>query len=159
MSALAAANIPVITIAIAAQAAKILTEGNIFCVFLIFEAERSASPIALKSSSFFICFFIYLEDFAKFILLNRLRPNDKIHDFDLVYGVMSDSNPNILVPKVKRGNLTEAEFIKKIMEKTISTRQLSVHNQSICDNLVMKAIHYVKEGVVKHVENIGHGQQ
>lgn len=101
----------------------------------------------------------YSEDFARFILHNRLHPNESIHNFDLIYGVMSDSNPNILVPQVKRENLSEEEFVEQITKKTTSTRQLSIHNQSICDKLIMKAIHYVKEGVVRHVENSSHGQQ
>ncbi|MBE1554860.1 hypothetical protein H4683_001938 [Filibacter limicola] len=82
-----------------------------------------------------------------------------MHDYDLIYGVMSDSNPNILVPQIKRKAITEEFFINEITKNTTSTRQVSVHNQTICDKLVMKAVHYVKEGVVKHVEYISHGQQ
>lgn len=113
----------------------------------------------MDSSYITTCFPDYSEEFAKFILRNRLLPNEITHSNDLIFGVMSDGNPNKLVPLVKAGTISEDDFISEIIGKTVSTRQLSVHNQSICDNLVMKAIHYVKEGVVKHVENIGHGQQ
>ncbi|WP_025783035.1 DUF3990 domain-containing protein [Sporosarcina sp. D27] len=135
--------------------------------------EDELTPIVIEyelidpiAESFFIapdvkttCFPSYSEDFALFILENRLNPQKKMHDYDLIYGVMSDSNPNILVPQFKGKLITKEQFVDEITKKTTSTRQLSVHNQVICDKLVMKAVHYVKEGVVKHVEYISHGQR
>lgn len=122
-------------------------------------SDRVPEEYFLDSAHIATCFPNYSEELAKFILQNRLSPNEINHNYDLIFGVMSDSNPNILVPLVRGGNITEADFIKRIVGSPSSTRQLSVHNQSICDNLVMRAIHYIKEGVVKHVENIGHRQQ
>lgn len=105
-----------------------------------------------------ICFPEFSVDFAKFILSNRLNPDQRNHNFDLIYGVMSDGNPNVLVPLVRRQLKTEEEFVQEIVSKTTSTRQLSVHNQEICDMLILKDVHYVEEGVVKDVEYIGHGK-
>lgn len=97
------------------------------------------------------CFPSFSSDFAEFILKNRIESSKQVHDYQLIYGVMSDSNPLVLVPQVKNKFITKDEFIREITSRTMSTRQLSIHSQEICDKLVKKDTHYIKEGVVKYV--------
>lgn len=76
------------------------------------------------------------EEFATFITDNRIRAHEGLtHNFPLIYGIMSDKNPAILVSKFNSGELSKEEVIRTVMEKTISTRQISIHRQDICDIL------------------------
>jgi len=136
------------------------TEEDLTPVVIEFEFPESSPSIFFEDHKFrTTCFPSFDEDFANFILSNRMSPCERVHDYDLIFGVMSDSNPNKLVPQVKSGYISSDDFVQEILKNTTSTRQLSIHNQLICATLVIRNIHYVKEGVVKHVEHIGHGQQ
>lgn len=86
-------------------------------------------------------------DFASFVAENRIRAKEGlVHDFPLVYGIMSDNNPVELVSKFNEGELSKEEVIEGILEKTISTRQLSIHRQEICDILAVTKAYKVDEG-------------
>lgn len=93
------------------------------------------------------------EDFAKFIFHNRTKNvgQKPDHGFDMIYGVMSDNNPTLLISKFNAGEITEEEVIKGIIEKSISTKQLSIHNQTICGILKIKDVHTIEH---KEVEGV-----
>lgn len=74
------------------------------------------------------------EDFAEFVLDNRLNNNKKTHCFDIIWGVMSDSVPDQVVRDFSSGDLTHDQAIKKLM-KSNSMKQLYIGSQSICKML------------------------
>ncbi|WP_158570764.1 DUF3990 domain-containing protein [Exiguobacterium sp. AM39-5BH] len=84
------------------------------------------------------------EEFATFITDNRIRAKEGlIHDFPLIYGIMSDSNPAALVSMFRDGELDKHQVITGIMERTIGTRQLSIHVQELCDTLILRKAYEV----------------
>lgn len=87
------------------------------------------------------------EEFATFITDNRIRAHEGLtHKYPLIYGIMSDKNPAILVSKFNSGELSKEEVISMVMEKTISTRQISIHKQDICDILKPSKAYLVDGG-------------
>lgn len=103
---------------------------------IVIEVELSETVTALiENGSKFIAYPNFDENFAEFILINRLEPLKKIHNYDLIYGVMSDSNPLELIPLYKNGIISKDEFIQEIVNKRNSSKQLSIHNQGICDKI------------------------
>lgn len=87
------------------------------------------------------------EEFATFITENRIRAIEGlIHRHSLIYGIMSDNNPADLVSKFRDGEIDKQQVIKGIMDRTISTRQLSIHAQALCDKLVLRKAYEVDGG-------------
>lgn len=93
------------------------------------------------------------EEFARFIFHNRTKNVGKSpdHGYDMIYGVMSDNNPTLLISQFKANEITEEEVIMGIIEKKISTKQLSIHNQEICGILKIKDVHTIEH---KEVESV-----
>lgn len=88
----------------------------------------------------------YNEEFANFVLHNRIENvhGKSQHSYDLIYGVMSDSLPMIIIPDFKKGIKTREEVINALMKSTRDT-QLSIHNQDICDKLKVTRAYLVNE--------------
>ena len=73
------------------------------------------------------------EDFAEFVFKNRLN-NERQHDFDIIWGVMSDSIPDKVMLDFVNGELTYDQTIGKLM-KSNSMKQLYIGSQLICEML------------------------
>ncbi|WP_084242399.1 DUF3990 domain-containing protein [Planomicrobium okeanokoites] len=86
-------------------------------------------------------------EFASFVTDNRIRAIEGLlHNYPLIYGIMSDNNPADLVSKFRDGELDKEEVIQGIMDRTISKRQLSIHTQDICDILKLTKAYVVDGG-------------
>lgn len=85
------------------------------------------------------------DDFANFVFKNRINARESTtpHNYDLIWGVMSDNNPNQVILDYKQGTVTYEEVIK-LLQKPNSMKQLFVGNQAICNMLTINNI-YVKE--------------
>lgn len=90
-------------------------------------------------------FLKYDERFAEFVFLNRQSPDELIHHFDFVIGVMSDSNPVALLADY-RANLISKEDLIIGLQKGTSMEQLSLHNQEICDILMVRKATLIENG-------------
>lgn len=90
-------------------------------------------------------FLNYDERFAEFVLENRKNPDELIHNYDFVIGVMSDSNPAALLADYRAKLLTREELILKLQKGT-SMEQLSLHNQEICDILKVRKATLIENG-------------
>lgn len=87
----------------------------------------------------------YDNEFAEFVFNNRMN-NEKIqHDYDLIFGVMSDSLPIILIQRYKNGELKKDDVIEGLKKQT-SAKQLSIHNQNICDIIKVNEIYDIDSG-------------
>lgn len=109
---------------------------------IILEFDIDLNEILLSSNINFKSFNNYDRLFAEFILNNRLKAtdfsnvnyfsNDYYHTYDLIFGVMSDSNPISVIQNYKEGILSYDDAITKLMSST-SKKQLSFHCQNLCD--------------------------
>lgn len=81
------------------------------------------------------------EEFANFVFFNRLynTENENPHNFDVIWGVMSDNNPFKITMDYKNQTLTKTDAIT-LLQKTNSMRQLYIANQDICDMLKIQEI-------------------
>lgn len=81
----------------------------------------------------------YNDDFVIFVFENRTQNinGDKQHDFDVIYGVMSDSVPTQAILEYKMGIKTKEEVLE-CLKKATSMKQLSLHNQELCDIIKLK---------------------
>lgn len=87
----------------------------------------------------------YDDRFAEFIFHNRYYNvnGDAHHNYDMIYGVMSDSIPVILLQQYRNGEV-DKEYVIENLKKSTSAKQLSIHNQSICDKLILKETYIVE---------------
>ena len=78
------------------------------------------------------------DDFAEFVMMNRMiMPSlEQQHHYDAIYGVMSDSAPAQLLMNYRSGNITKEQALEGL-KKSNSMKQLSVHNQNLCDTLTL----------------------
>ncbi|MGV1040632.1 DUF3990 domain-containing protein [Clostridium perfringens] len=83
----------------------------------------------------------YNEEFAKFVFQNRYHLDEK-HKYDLIFGVMSDSNPMLLIQQYREKKITENEVIDGLRKST-SMKQLSIHNQELCDIIKLNKAYYL----------------
>ena len=79
-------------------------------------------------------FAAYNDEFAEFVFKNRLNPASLQHKYDAIYGVMSDSFPTMLLAEYRTGELTRDAVIEGL-KKSTSAKQLSLHNQLLCDRI------------------------
>lgn len=95
----------------------------------------------------------YDVDFATFIFENRLNNVAGVyqHTYDAIYGVMSDSTPTELMLSYKSGACTREHVITEIATHGTSVKQLSLHNQEICDTLVLSEAYTVKNSERKEL--------
>lgn len=79
------------------------------------------------------------DEFAEFVFYNRTENADGNHQhpYDVIYGVMSDSTPTALILQYEAGEITKDEVIKGL-KKDNRMKQLSLHNQRLCDMIVLK---------------------
>lgn len=72
--------------------------------------------------------------FATFVFENRINSTtgEQLHNFDAIYGVMSDSVPTKLLLQYRAGEITREEVIQGL-KKGNSMKQISLHNQDLCD--------------------------
>lgn len=76
------------------------------------------------------------ERFAEFVFCNREcgASGEQAHAFDAVYGGMSDSKPTLLLAGYRAGEVSREEVIQSLQKGT-SMKQLSLHNQNLCDTI------------------------
>lgn len=86
----------------------------------------------------------YDDDFAIFVFENRTEnvEGSKQHDYDVIYGVMSDSVPTIAIMEYKMGVKTKEEVLD-CLKKATSMKQLSLHNQNLCDIIKLKEAYII----------------
>ena len=79
------------------------------------------------------------DEFAIFVFENRTENimGSKQHDYDVIYGVMSDTVPTILIQEYKMGKKTKEEVLESL-KKSTSMKQISLHNQKLCDIIKLK---------------------
>lgn len=80
----------------------------------------------------------YDDEFAEFVLHNRTKNVDgeNQHTYDCIFGVMSDSFPTRIVQDYKAGVITKERAIEEL-KKSTSVKQISLHNQTLCDTLTI----------------------
>lgn len=78
------------------------------------------------------------DEFAKFVFENRTKNivGAGQHNYDVIYGVMSDSVPTLLIQEYKLGLKNEEEVLEAL-KKSTSMKQISLHNQSLCDTITL----------------------
>lgn len=86
----------------------------------------------------------YDDDFAEFVFQNRLNASAGVqqHDFDIIFGVMSDSTPTALMEKYQNQEISKEDVISSLKKQT-SVKQLSLHKQEICDTITLTRAYYV----------------
>lgn len=90
-----------------------------------------------SSNAFNVALFENFDDeFAEFVFMNRLecKTNKQRHNYDVIYGVMSDSLPTQLLLRYRAGEIDKEEVIAGL-KKGNSMKQLSIHNQALCDTI------------------------
>lgn len=86
----------------------------------------------------------YDDEFAIFVFENRTQNEmgTKQHNYDVIYGVMSDSVPTQSIIKYKMGIITKEEVLDSF-KKSTSMKQISLHNQSLCDIIKLKEAYVI----------------
>lgn len=81
------------------------------------------------------------DEFANFVFENRMSNiyNENPHNFDLIWGVMSDNNPSKIISNY-REHLINKETAISLLKKSNSMRQLYINNQDICNTLKIQEI-------------------
>ncbi len=76
--------------------------------------------------------------FAEFVFMNRLecKTNKQRHNYDVIYGVMSDSVPTQLLLNYRAGDI-DKEAVLNGLKRGNSMKQLSIHNQTLCDSIIL----------------------
>lgn len=98
--------------------------------------EFTFNPIQWYSDHCYNFHFLnaYDDEFAEFVFHNRINNinGNCQHNYDVIFGVMSDSLPTVLIQKYNRGEISKEEVLTGL-KKSTSNKQLSLHNQEICD--------------------------
>lgn len=86
----------------------------------------------------------YDDEFAMFVFDNRDHNIDGCnqHPYDIIFGVMSDSVPTITMSEYKMGRISKLEAVETLKKPT-SMKQLSLHNQDLCDILKLQEVYLV----------------
>lgn len=81
----------------------------------------------------------YDDEFAIFVFTNRTENLSGInqHNYDIIYGVMSDSVPTQAILEYRMGTKTRNEVLESLKKGT-SMKQISLHKQEICDLIQLK---------------------
>lgn len=89
----------------------------------------------------------YDDDFANFVFQNRTENvnRENHHHYDIIFGVMSDSNPIIDIQKYRNNKITKEEVLERFKKHT-SNKQLSIHKQEICDILNVNKVLNLESG-------------
>lgn len=86
------------------------------------------------------------EQFAEFVFDNRVKNvyNENPHNYDIIWGVMSDSLPIEIVAAYSRGLMSREEAVQKL-KKPNSMKQLYLGTQELCAKLEVTQIIYGKK--------------
>lgn len=107
--------------------------------------EYSFMPLDyFLSDSYNTCIFDKFDTrFAEFVFTNRIEGRTGIqrHKYDMVYGVMTDSVPTQLITQYRAGDISKEDVLLGL-QKDNSMKQLSIHNQKICDSLELKRVYH-----------------
>ncbi len=95
----------------------------------------------------------YDDEFAIFVFENRTQniEGEKQHNFDVIYGVMSDSVPTQAILEYKMGIKTR-EDVLECLKKETSMKQLSLHNQNLCDIISLKEAYTIDKSTKERKE-------
>jgi hypothetical protein len=79
------------------------------------------------------------DKFAEFVFLNRFNCSSGIqqHNYDVIYGVMSDSSPTALLLQYRADEISQEDVINGLKKGT-SMKQISLHRQDLCDAITLK---------------------
>lgn len=79
------------------------------------------------------------DSFAEFVFNNRMNSSTgkQFHDYDAIYGVMSDSVPTKLLLQFRAGEISYEAVIDGL-KKSNSMKQISLHSQYLCDIIKLK---------------------
>lgn len=74
------------------------------------------------------------DEFAEFVFHNRTANINGAcqHEYDVIYGVMSDSFPTNLILEYFAGTCSKNEVLSAL-KKNNSMKQISLHSQTLCD--------------------------
>lgn len=86
----------------------------------------------------------YDDEFAIFVFENRTENvfGTKQHDYDVIYGVMSDSVPTRIIQEYKIGIKTKEDVLESL-KKSTSMKQISLHKQDLCDIIKLKEAYII----------------
>lgn len=86
----------------------------------------------------------YDDEFAIFVFENRVEniSGTKQHNYDVIYGVMRDSVPARIIQEYKMGIKTK-EDVLEALKKSTSMKQISLHNQNLCDIIKLKEAYII----------------
>ncbi len=106
---------------------------------VIIEFEFSLIEYCANPDYKFGVYNAYDNAFAQFVFHNRVNNvnGEAQHAYDIIFGVMSDSKPTILIQKYKNGDI-EKNIVLEELKKSTRNKQLSLHNQKLCDIIVPK---------------------
>lgn len=95
----------------------------------------------------------YDDEFAIFVFTNRTEnlSGSTQHNYDVIYGVMSDSVPTQAILEYKMGVKTKDEVLQ-ILKKGTSMKQLSLHKQELCDSIQLKEAYTIDKTTRKRKE-------
>lgn len=95
----------------------------------------------------------YDDEFAIFVFENRTQNafGENQHDYDIIYGVMSDSVPTQAILEYKMGIKTREDVIE-CFKKSTSMKQISLHNQKLCDIIKLKEAYTINESTSERKE-------
>lgn len=95
----------------------------------------------------------YNDEFAIFVFENRTENlyGSKQHNYDIIYGVMSDSVPTQTILEYKTGIKTKEEVLESF-KKATSMKQMSLHNQKLCDIIKLKEAYIIDKATNERKE-------
>jgi len=99
-------------------------------------AEFTFSPLNWFEANKYNTYIInsHNDEFANFVYENRMYNinGSKQHKYDVIFGVMTDTRPNKIIDEHKAGIIPKSVVLDEF-KKSISMKQLSLHNQKLCD--------------------------
>lgn len=95
----------------------------------------------------------YDDEFAIFVFENRTQNTfgEKQHNYDIIYGVMSDSVPTQAILEYRMGLKTMEDVIESFKKPT-SMKQISLHNQELCDIIKLKEAYTIDKSARERKE-------
>lgn len=95
----------------------------------------------------------YDDEFAIFVFENRINnvSGSGQHNYDVIYGVMSDTVPTQVIIEHKLGLKTKEEVLECLKTST-SMKQISLHNQSLCDIIKLKEAYTINKSTNERKE-------
>lgn len=86
-----------------------------------------------------IAFPAFDDVFAEFVFFNRTENanGSQQHNYDVIYGVMSDSVPTALLLQYRAGEITKEDVLAGL-KKSNSMKQISLHSQQLCDIITLR---------------------